>query len=148
MSSSEKRSGAQSASGRVHTFDHELHRLGPARDDLVRGEGRRGAAVVARVELRPRRPILGAAALVVALARGAGQRVAVAVARAEDLVLEPGGQRDHALLGLVLRQELLPERLVRGRRAAAEQRREPGGAGAVSAQTLRQLLAGWQGTHL
>ena len=66
----------------MHTFDHELHRLGPARDDLVRGEGRRGAAVVAGVELRPRRPVLGAAAFVMALARGIGQRVAVAVAGA------------------------------------------------------------------
>ena len=124
----------------MHTFDHELHRLGPACDDLVRGKCSWGAAVVTGVELRPRRPVLGAAALVVALARGAGQRMAIAVARAEDLVLEPGGQRDHTLLGLVLRQKLLAERLVRGRSAAAEQRGEPGrGRGAVSANPALQM---------
>merc|ERR1712139_233047 len=45
-------------------LDHDLHRLSPALDDLVRGEGRRRAAVVRRVELGAGRVLRGSAPLV------------------------------------------------------------------------------------
>mmetsp|Transcript_116332 Transcript_116332/g.329676 ORF Transcript_116332/g.329676 Transcript_116332/m.329676 type:complete len:260 (+) Transcript_116332:53-832(+) len=99
--------------GDVHlplvALDHELHRLRPALDDLVRREGRRRAPVVGRVELHALRPLLRGAALVVALARGVRQGALGAVAGPEHLVLQARWQCDDALLSLVLLQELLAE---------------------------------------
>ena len=77
------------------------------------------AAVVARVELFPSWVVLGAATLIVTLARGVGERVAVAIAGANDLVLEAGRQGDDAFLALVLREVLLAKLFRLGRRRAA-----------------------------
>jgi hypothetical protein len=76
-------------------LDHQLHGLGPALDDLVRGEGGGGAALVRRVEFGA----VDQSAGVVALARGADLRVRLAVARLDDLVLQTRGQSDDAVLG-------------------------------------------------
>ena len=105
----------------THTHTH------PARDDLVRCKGGRGAAVVTRVELLAGRPVLGAAALVVAVARGVGERVAVAVPGTQYLVLEARGKGGDTLLRLVLGEEFFAERFVLGRATAtADDRPEPG----------------------
>eukprot|EP00324_Dicrateria_rotunda_P004517 CAMPEP_0206159654 /NCGR_PEP_ID=MMETSP1474-20131121/6042_1 /ASSEMBLY_ACC=CAM_ASM_001110 /TAXON_ID=97495 /ORGANISM="Imantonia sp., Strain RCC918" /LENGTH=314 /DNA_ID=CAMNT_0053560511 /DNA_START=80 /DNA_END=1022 /DNA_ORIENTATION=+ len=118
--------------GDVHlplvALHHELHRLSPAPDHLVRREGRRRAAIVRGVKLvRLALWVLGVrlrgAALVVALARRVRCRVAVAVTTAQHLVLQPARQRDHAILALVLVKELDAE--VVGRGADSGEQREP-----------------------
>ena len=101
------------AGGDVHlplvALDHELHRLRPAFDDLVRGEGGRRAAVVGGIELGAAWPVFGAAPFVVALARGVGKRVRIAVTSAEHLVLKAGCKGDDTLLLGFVREELLVE---------------------------------------
>mmetsp|Transcript_116334 Transcript_116334/g.329686 ORF Transcript_116334/g.329686 Transcript_116334/m.329686 type:complete len:252 (+) Transcript_116334:53-808(+) len=90
-------------------LDHELHRLGPAPDDLVRREGRGLAPVVGGVELLAVGPDVRRAALVVARALGVHQGGLGAVAGPQHLVLQARRQCDDALLLPVLRQELLAE---------------------------------------
>eukprot|EP00964_Phaeocystis_antarctica_P049464 scaffold28690_cov63-Phaeocystis_antarctica.AAC.5 len=82
---------------------HELHRLGPALDDLVGRERARRAALVRAVELR----VIEQAARVVALARRPDRRVLEAAALLEHAVLQPRRERDHPILGLVgLKEDL------------------------------------------
>merc|ERR1711871_219254 len=50
------------------TLDHSLHGLGPAADDLIRGERCGTAAVIRGVECLSRWPVLSASPLVMAFA--------------------------------------------------------------------------------
>ena len=83
-------------------LDHQLHRLGPALDDLIGRKGGGRAAVVRRVELGARRVVAGRAALVVALAGRVHGRVVRTIAGRDDLVLQARRQRDDAVLLAVL----------------------------------------------
>mmetsp|Transcript_127233 Transcript_127233/g.407190 ORF Transcript_127233/g.407190 Transcript_127233/m.407190 type:complete len:242 (+) Transcript_127233:174-899(+) len=96
---------------------HQLHGLGPARDHLVRSEGRGVAPLVRRVKLGPIGLILvngvgrqaRRRAGVVALAWRILGGVILAGALGQDLVLKTGGQSDHARHLGVLLQKLLPD---------------------------------------
>mmetsp|Transcript_6631 Transcript_6631/g.29200 ORF Transcript_6631/g.29200 Transcript_6631/m.29200 type:complete len:209 (-) Transcript_6631:8-634(-) len=77
---------------------HELHRLGPAGDDLVGRELGGLAALVGRVELLP---VDRGAAVVAGAASGGARARSPRGPFHEDAVLEPGRELDHPILELV-----------------------------------------------